>query len=218
MAGSADLAYEMVRDGIIGGTHLGGTRLREEDLAALLGVSRTPVREALRRLHAEGLVEVTPNRGAVVARWNAEDLDEIFELRALMEGYGAGRAACRIEEGELPELDGLCDSMELASCTSVPDYDRITELNLEFHQRVHAAARSRRLVATLVGLVQVPLVHHTFHRYLPEELARSMAHHRELVAALRAANSSWAEVVMRAHVEAARNSLRRSEGTSSDGC
>jgi DNA-binding GntR family transcriptional regulator len=210
MTSATDLAYDAVLEGILAGTHAMGSRLREEELAAALGVSRTPVREALRRLHSEGLVELLPRRGALVARWDEEDLDEIFELRALLEGYGARRAARRIEAEKLDPLDELCDAMDAAATEgSDAAIATITELNLRFHREIHAAARNPRLVKALGSLVQVPLVHHTFHHYTPEELRRSLGHHRELVAAIRAGDADWAEEVMRAHVHAARASLRR---------
>lgn len=207
---SADAAYAALRDGIVSGEHPGGTRLKEEDLAGALGLSRTPVREALHRLHAEGLVTVEPRRGALVATWSAGELDEIFELRALVEGYGARRAATRVTDAQVAHLEDLCDAMEEAAARSGgPDHDRIGELNSELHREVHRAASSRYVAGLLTSLVQMPLVMRTFHRYEPEELARSMGHHRELVAALRARRPEWAEAVMHAHVEAARVTLRR---------
>jgi DNA-binding GntR family transcriptional regulator len=194
----------------VSGEYAGGTRLKEENLAAALGVSRTPVREALRRLHAEGLVTVKPRRGALVATWSAGELDEIFELRALVEGYGAARAASRVTAAQVAHLGELCDAMEeAAGAPGEPDYERIGELNSELHAEVHRAASSRYVARLLTSLVQMPLVMRTFHRYTPGELARSMGHHRELVAALGAGRPEWAEAVMHAHVEAARVTLRR---------
>lgn len=231
MSRTAELAYEAVREGIVTGTHAAGSRLREEQLAGDLGVSRTPVREALHRLHSEGLVDMQPNRGALVATWEPDDLDDIFELRALVEGYGARRAATRVGSAELTELVRLCDEMDEAVTAtraggsgpverpdgaSASAHDRITELNLAFHRAVHVAARSRRLVVALGGLVQVPLVHHTFHRYTTSDLARSVGHHHELVDALRSANGGWAESIMRSHVRAARESLRRVGASAAD--
>ena len=89
---AAERAYSAVRDGILQGRYNAGSRLTEQELAAAVGVSRTPVREALRRLHAEGLVEFEPNHGAVVALFELEDAEEIFELRALLEPISARRA------------------------------------------------------------------------------------------------------------------------------
>jgi DNA-binding GntR family transcriptional regulator len=208
----ADLAYKAVRESILSGAERPGARLREEELAASIGVSRTPIREALRRLHAEGLVEILPNRGAVVVPWGEDELDEIFELRTLLEGYSARRAAGHATAEQLTELHGLCDTMDLRTEHLTEEaYAEITDLNLRFHHVVHAAAANRRLHSLLAGIIQVPLVRHTFHRYTHEELTRSFAQHRELVEALAAGDPDWAESVMQCHVRAARASLRRAD-------
>ena len=90
---AVDKAYAAVRSGIIEGRYAPSARITEQEVAAAAGVSRTPAREALRRLHAEGLVTFTPNVGAVVAHWSQADADEIFDLRALLESHAAARAA-----------------------------------------------------------------------------------------------------------------------------
>jgi DNA-binding GntR family transcriptional regulator len=201
-------AYEGLRQEILAGTHAAGSWLREEELAASLGVSRTPVREALQRLQAEGLVELVPNRGAQVSPWSDTDLDDIFELRALLEGYAARRAA---EAGsrELSGLLALCEEMEQRlENLDKQAYNEITELNLQFHRAVHLDSANRLLPGLLSGVIQVPLVRHTFHHYTPAELARSFAQHRELIEALGSGDGNWAESVMRSHVLAARASLR----------
>jgi DNA-binding GntR family transcriptional regulator len=208
----ADLAYKAVRESILSGAEPPGARLREEELAASIGVSRTPVREALRRLQAEGLVEILPNRGAVVVGWPEDELDEIFDLRTLLEGYSARRAAGHTTAEQLAELHRLCDTMDLRMADLTEEaYGEITDLNLHFHRVVHGAAANRRLLPLLAGIIQAPLVHHTFHRYTHEELARSFAQHRELVQALAAGDPDWAESVMHCHVRAARASLRRAD-------
>ncbi len=204
---AADRVYLAVRRGILDGGRALGSRLREEELAGELGVSRTPVREALRRLESDGLVVLQPHRGAVVAQYDEDDLEEIFGLRALLEGFGARRAASRIGAPELDRLDELCDRMEAQVARPRPDLDEVSALNLDLHQSVLAAAGNSRLVALLSTVVQVPLVQRTFQRYSPAALSRSMGHHRELVAALRAGDGLWAESVMRSHVMAARATL-----------
>lgn len=208
MAKAVDQAYENLRGDILSGVHPVGARLREEELAAAIGTSRTPVREALRRLHAEGLVEVQPHRGAIVAELGDEDLDDIFELRLLLEGYGARRAASKATPEHVEALGGYCDQME--QCLDQPEprqFDEIARLNLDFHKTLHAAGGNGRLLPLLSSLMVMPLVQHTFDRYTPEQLARSFSHHRELVAAIDAGDPAWAEAVMHAHVTAARSSL-----------
>ena len=191
-----------------------GARLGVIETAAELGLSRTPVREALRRLGSEGLVEHLPNRGARVRTWSADDLDEGYEIRALLEGLGARRAAARVTAEELARLAGLADEMVTVDPTlghrTPGDFADLARLNAEFHALIVTASGSGRLGETLATVVQMPLVLRTYRRYTPEALARSHAHHHEIVDALRAGDGTWAESVMRSHVLAARTVLLRS--------
>ena len=201
-------AYEAIKTRILDGTYEPGEKLSEEDLAAAVGVSRTPVREALRRLHAEGLVDWEANRGATVPAWNDQDLEEIFELRALLEGYGAELAAARITEKEISRLRELSTEMEQYAAGMAEDRaDRIAVCNAEFHEIILSAGRNRRLSALLGAVVQTPLVNRTFRRYDDAAMARSMSHHRELIDAFETGDRAWAGSVMRAHILAARATL-----------
>jgi DNA-binding GntR family transcriptional regulator len=203
--------YDEIRGAILRGRYPTGTRLPEEELAQAFGVSRTPVREALRSLHAEGLVEFIPNRGAHVATWTHADLQEIYDLRALLEGRGAELATPRITDEAIEHLRVLAAGMEALVPSSDRSersdehvQDRISELNNEFHQAILQAAGSRQLVALVSNVVHVPLVRRTFRRYDAVALARSFAHHRDLIAAFEARDPLWAGSVMRTHVYAAR--------------
>jgi DNA-binding GntR family transcriptional regulator len=198
-------AYEAIKRMLLDGSYQPGEKLSEEDLAQTVGVSRTPVREALRRLHAEGLVDWEANRGASVPAWNDQDLEEIFELRALLEGYGAELAAIRITPEEIARLRELSTDMERHA--AVRDPDGVAVSNAEFHAIILSAGRNLRLSALLGAVVQTPLVNRTFRRYDDAAMARSMAHHRELVDAFEARDRAWAGSVMRAHILAARATL-----------
>ncbi|MBU2663935.1 GntR family transcriptional regulator [Actinoplanes bogorensis] len=201
-------AYESIKSRILDGSYEPGAKLSEEELAAAIGVSRTPVREALRRLHAEGLVDWAANRGATMPAWSEQDLEEIFELRALLEGYGAELAAARISPDEITRLRELTTAMEESAASQAPDRaDKIAVHNAEFHAIILSAGRNRRLSALLGAVVQTPLVNRTFRRYDDAAMARSMAHHRELIDAFEAGDRAWAGSVMRAHILAARSTL-----------
>jgi DNA-binding GntR family transcriptional regulator len=202
MARATDAAYDAVRRMILSGEAAAGSRLGEAELAETLGLSRTPVREALQRLGADGLVEVLPHRGARVVQWTRRDLEEIFELRSLLEPYAAARAA-RMAPGKdvLADLLGQCDAMEAAAADG--DLTRVAQLNALFHAALIEASGNRRLPAMLTSVMHAPLIVGTFRRYDAGEMARSMNHHRELVAALTARDPDWAESVMRAHIRAA---------------
>ena len=210
---ASDHAYQLIRAQILSGARTGGDWLREGDLAEAIGVSRTPVREALRRLTAEGLVRYERNRGVQVAVWTTEDLDEIFSLRSVLELWACRLAAGSASESlNLDELDRLACDMDEAARGSVADVDRITELNNRFHRLILKASHNRRLGSVVSSVVQVPLVWQTFSHYSDADLRRSLAHHHELVAALSVGDPDWAESVMRSHVRAAWNSLRDQDG------
>ena len=214
--------YDELRSAILRGRYPTGTRLPEEELAQAFGVSRTPVREALRSLHAEGLVEFVPNRGAHVATWTQEELQEIYDLRALLESRGAELATPRITEQSIDrlrslaaEMEALVPSLDGSERSDEQVQDRISELNNEFHQAILQAAGSRQIVTLMSNVVHVPLVRRTFRSYDAAALARSFAHHRELIAAFEARDPLWAGSVMRTHVYTARAVLAQQQRTDS---
>ena len=207
---AVDKAYSVVRDGIIAGRFAPADRITEQEAAAAAGVSRTPAREALRRLHSEGLVNFTPNQGAVVTEWSPEDADEIFDLRALLEAHGAARAALRATDSQIAALRGLAEEQHAEARDRKPGHlERIAHLNNGFHRQVQEAAHSPRLTRALASLLEAPLVMKTFLNYTPDDLERSAAHHLELVQALAMRDPEWASSVMRSHVCAAKRTLRR---------
>lgn len=207
---AVDKAYQTVKDGIISGRYPGGARITEQEVAATSGVSRTPVREALRRLQTEGLVDFTPNFGAVVTVWTDADFDEVFELRAMLEGYGAKRAAQNATQGQLATLRELAET-QLRECRERKQgyLDRISEINNQFHHALQEASASPRLKRALSALIEAPLVMKTFNVYNADDLTRSAQHHLELCSALETRDSAWAESVMYSHIHAARGALKR---------
>lgn len=215
----AERAYTTIRDLVIRGAFEAGARLKEEELAATIGVSRTPIREALRRLSAEGLVEFIPNRGAHVASWSDDDLDEIFALRAAVEGVGCRFAAARITDGELEELRKLAQKMietRQAGGSAGSDAPDIQMLNTEFHRLIMVSSRSSRLVEIATSLMSIPLIHRTFRTYTPEQMRRSLEGHLEIVDALAARDAAWAEATMHAHLLSARRSLAQHQAARTD--
>ncbi len=206
MATSADIAYARIREGVLAGRYAPGSPLREEQLAADLGVSRTPVREALRRLNAESLVEFVANHGARVASWSHADLQETFDLRALLEGHACSLAAERRSAAQLADLERLADEMSAAHADAA-GVAQLAALNRQFHGLIQEASGTRQLPRLVARIVDVPLVLRTFHQYSPAALARSLAHHHEITAALRARDGAWARAVMEAHIRAARETL-----------
>ena len=135
-----------LRQRIVEGQIAPGTKLNERELAELLNVSRTPLREAIRMLAAEGLVELLPNRGAVVAQMSAQDVADTFEVIAGLEGQSGELAAQRITEPELAEIRALHFEMMAAwTRRDLPTYYR---LNAQIHTQINAAARNPVLAQT----------------------------------------------------------------------
>lgn len=202
---AVDRVYARLRQGILDGTYAQGTRLGEVDLADALGVSRTPVREALRRLGSEGLLSTMPNKGARVRTWTASELNDISDLRALLEGHAAALAASRVTEADLRYMNDLVTRMEAATADrDRPDIDLITELNGAFHGAIVAASGNALLPDMMKSLIHVPVVSRTFRLYSPERMRQSMHQHREVLDALTAGDPAWAEAVMRVHILSAR--------------
>jgi DNA-binding GntR family transcriptional regulator len=199
---SAVRTHAAVRELILGGQLTAGARLGEAELADRLGVSRTPVREALGRLAAEGLVELVPNRGARVATWSRVELEGVFELRALLEPQLTALAVPRSTAADADDLDDLAHRMTAAAADQ--DLDALVPLNRAFHDRLVDLADHPALAAALAGAVRAPIVLRNFHAYDPASLQRSLAHHVEIVAALRAGDPAWARAVMTAHIHNAR--------------
>lgn len=201
MRPAAEQAAQSLRDEILSGAIPSGARLGEAELAGRLSVSRTPIREALSRLAAEGLVELQPHRGARVATWTTEQLREIFELRLRLEPYAVRVAVPLLNDEQLTELD------ELAAAMLDRDRTAIVELNRRFHAIFIDAAGSPPLAAALRGVTHGSVVHQNFHDYAPDALSRSLHHHVEMVAAARAGDGDWAEAIMRAHLHNARHTM-----------
>jgi DNA-binding GntR family transcriptional regulator len=207
VAKAAETAYAVIRAGIVSGEFARGDRLRETELAERVGVSRTPIREALRRLDSEGLVDFVPNRGARVTAWTERELDDLYEARALLESFAAKLAASRIKREQLGRLRELAAEMKALVAAEGPAADRLTDLNGEFHLTIAAAGGNAHIETLIRGFIDVPLVHRTFRQYAPERLRASMFHHDELIAALAAGDGDWAESVMRSHILAARTTV-----------
>ncbi|WP_200803789.1 GntR family transcriptional regulator [Pseudonocardia thermophila] len=202
---SAARSVATLREMILRGELAPGSRLGEVELAERLGVSRTPIREALGRLAAEGLVELVPNRGARVASWSAAELAGIFDLRVLLEPRLTAFAARNATPADLDELDRLATQMhEVGAPGPDQDLDALVGLNRRFHDTLVALADQPALASALAAAVRMPIVLRNFHAYGPAALQRSLAHHSEIVAACRAGDPTWAEAVMTAHIRNAR--------------
>lgn len=212
MAKAADIAYETIRAGILDGRFPPNARLKETELVAFCGVSRTPVREALRRLAAEDFVVIQRNQGAQVKSWSEDDLDDLFSLRALLEGHAAARAASRITREQLQRIGAAIEEMDRVLATPAPQSEKVSQFlrhNRVVHETVWEAAGSPRLVSILGRLVEQALMAHTAQRFSVARVAESHHHHQELMRALEARDEAWAESIMTSHIRAALQALEQ---------
>lgn len=185
-----------------------GAHLREVELASELGVSRTPVREALRRLASEGVLTFEPHLGATVPDWSQADLDEIFALRTRLESYAAELAALRAEQTTIAAMREATREMERAAFSGeVPDTVAVTAHNDRFHRLIVSASGNRRLATFIASIVELPLVVRTFARFDSQAMRRSIAHHDEIVEAISHRDPVWAAAVMTAHIQAGRRAI-----------
>jgi DNA-binding GntR family transcriptional regulator len=198
-------ATELIREAIIDGTLEPGRRLKEEELARELGISRTPIREALLMLQAEGLVDAIPNRGAMVRVHSAEDLEDLYQLRALLEGYAARRAGTRISDEQLEALQASCERFD--GLDSEKELRELVRENMVFHSTILDIAGSARLSGMVRRVIELPLVYRSYIWYSPDQKRISGHYHRQIVTALTARDADRAELIMKEHIFEARDLL-----------
>lgn len=200
--------YNSIKGQIVEGRYPPGSRITEQQVAAEFNTSRTPVREAMRLLVADGFVLFKPNSGSVVREWTAEQIRQLFDARVLIESEIAAAAAIHITKDALALLVRLQDELEgCARPLSSADTMHVSRLNREFHRVLAQSSRNERLVAMLANAMEIPVVQQTFRRYTPLQLQRSFGHHRELIDALSVGDAHWARSVMSSHILSAKHAL-----------
>lgn len=199
--GKSELAYEKIRDAIVNGVLKPGDKLETNQLAAALKVSRMPVREAIKRLQIEGLVDVKPHKEVTVTSVTVEQMKDVFLVRAVLEGLASREAALRIKDEELNKLWGLYEEMKQA----VEGYDTAGQLvkNREFHQLIHEISGNKLLLSIADKLLESvqrfrKLVVST--PMMPEEILED---HRQIIEAIGSHSPKKAEKLMRSHIERA---------------
>lgn len=203
MSRASDRAYDRIRDMILQGDLPPGAQIREEHLAEVCGVSRTPVRDALRRLESQAFIRRSESQRSFVADWSLDDIADAFELRAILEARAARRAAERMDRTALQKLRD-CNRTILKAVSQVPaDVQGFLSANREFHAIILEKAESRRLTSLLSALIEQPVIWRTAHHYGREALLRSHGEHEELLAAFARRDGAWAEAVMSAHIHRA---------------
>ncbi len=188
---------------ILSGELTAGDPVREEALAERCGVSRTPIRDALRRLEADLLIRKTDSQRSFVADWSLDDVGDAFELRAMLEGYAAKRAARNMTDDVFSRLQNCNKAIFAAVSGKNPDVSTFLDRNREFHALVLETAGSRRLTNLLTALIEQPVVWRTAHHYSPEAFHRSHSEHDDLLSAFARRDGAWAESIMAGHIRRA---------------
>jgi DNA-binding GntR family transcriptional regulator len=195
--------YEYLKSAILSGRFNPGTRLAEEHLAKEAGVSRTPVREALHKLESEGLIKPLETRGFIVSRDSKEEVEELFEIRAILEGYALRAISQRISDEGLEQLNGFIEKAEDALRRR--RIDEVFKWNTKFHDTLHGmAAEKRRLHRLMVNVRKYVLRYRKDTLKYPDGGRRTIDGHRKIVLALKLRDPDLCERIMREHIQQAK--------------
>ena len=207
---SSDQAYLALRERILQGQLKPGTALKERDLCEELNVSRTPIREALRRLSADGLAEVRPGRSIIVTLFAAEELTEIFELGIVLESFVAGLAAAKATHEDIDRLEDIVSEMaSLPEVIMARQNERYIKLDQAFHDMIAAIARNPRIAQILKQTMSFRVLANIFEKYEQSDFTTSIAQHRTIVSAIASGDSDWAQAAMGSHIRTGQAAHRR---------
>ena len=204
MSAAAEKAYEAIYQSIRQGAIPPGTRLIERQLCQELAISRTPVREALRRLTAEGLVENRPHRGVIVSQLSQAELAEVYEVGVVLESTVAGVAARNCGRTAQLVLRRLLTDMRAVLANEMIDPAQYVALDHAFHMAIAESTGNRRLVTMLRSTCDLRVLNTAFSHYDRAHYERSLRQHETIAEAIEAGDEDWASSAMRAHVLSAR--------------
>lgn len=201
----ADTVWRYLGNAILDGRLEAGTRLVERDLAERFNVSRPPIREAIRQLNSEGLVKIVPRKGAVVARISAKDVEEIYSVKILIEGFAAREAAKKLTEADLRKLESLTKKMAIQiEKGSVSRYVKLSE---EFHDLINKAAGNDKLYEIYKRLSKQIVCHRINYLSVSGGLRHSLEGHKKIFEALLQRDPDRVESCVTEHITYAQQVL-----------
>lgn len=200
-----EIVYETLREAIIKQILKPGERLMEQELAEEMGVSRTPVREALRKLELEGYVVMIPRKGAYVAGLSIKDINNVFEIRGALETLAAGLAASRATQEEIEEMER--NLVMEAALFETSDLPKTIEVDTRFHELIYRASKNNRLQNMLKDLRDQVQRFRTTTLAVPGRMKFALDEHRRIVEAIAAGNVQEAKLAIREHIENAESAL-----------
>ncbi len=200
-----ELVFESLREAIISGQLRPGERMMEIQLAEEMGVSRTPVREAIRKLELEGLVEMIPRKGAYVAGLSLRDIADVFEIRRALEGLAAELAADRITDEELENLERYL--VIISEQIEAGNLEEVVQTDTDFHTLLYQASRNNRLSQIINNLREQIQRFRTTSLSYPGRMKAALEEHRKIVEAISSRDGELARRIAQEHIENAENSL-----------
>lgn len=201
MSAATETAYQIIRKKLIAGDYDAGAHLNEVELSDLCNVSRTPIREAIRRLAGEYFVKIEPNRGAFVVDWTRGDVGDHFELRAMFEGFAARKAAHRATKAQINDLAEVHREIdEVLKKGGSKRTDDFISLNRRFHDLMCEASGNARMFDINGRFVEQAVIIRTAAQYTKADLERSNRFHVEITDAIRSRNAELADQLMRTHI------------------
>ncbi|HHY19102.1 MAG TPA: GntR family transcriptional regulator [Firmicutes bacterium] len=200
-----DLVFEALREAIINGTLKPGERLMEVQLAEEMGVSRTPVREAIRKLELEKLVVMVPRKGAYVADISKTEIAEVFEIRRALEGLAAQLAADRATDDQLETLERYL--FRISEAIDKGDLEATIMLDTEFHNELYQAANNERLGEMINNLREHIQRYRSTSLAHPGRMKQALSEHRRIVESIGKRDATLAKKLAEEHIINAENSL-----------
>jgi DNA-binding GntR family transcriptional regulator len=197
-----EMVFESLREAIILGRLKPGERLMEIQLAEEMGVSRTPVREAIRKLELEGFVVMVPRKGAYVAGVSVKDIADVFEVRSALEGLAAGLASERITEEEMEDLEKA-----ILQISGEEDILTVVKGDSLFHEIIYKASRNQRLTQIITHLQEQINRFRLTSLSVPGRLKIAVGEHKKIVEAINSRNTDLANRLASEHMENAEQNL-----------
>ncbi|MGO1536558.1 MAG: GntR family transcriptional regulator [Yaniella sp.] len=199
---------DSVLDLIISGTLATEGWLRETEIAKTLGVSRTPVRDALRELAGAGVVVIEQNRGARVKSYSSEEIEEVYRARAIIEPTVTAAAVHHLGVDEIDKMKFLAETMRRLHAEG-GSVSEIARLNREFHGLLFANSGDHPLATTAENLLIPMIVTRVMHSYEGRKVGRSMDEHEDLITAIERRDPEWAHAIMKTHILAGLSSYKQ---------
>ena len=191
-------AFLILRDKILNEEYTKGQKLNEVTLAKALEISRTPIREALKQLELEGLVQSIPNKGVYVIGFSPRDIDDMFEIRLALEGLAIQLAIERMDDEHLKVIKEVYTTMEFY--TQIDDAKKVSELNIQFHNSIYQATQSKYFAQLLKDINYYVSVTSRHSILRPQRLDTAIVEHKAILDAIISKDKTLAKKMIKRHI------------------